>query len=265
MWRRFVNISVHPVATSCTVMALTVLITAGLVIKTRSTGTQAISSYYLNNGISLSPVRDVNETLANETETRPRHLFFGPRRDRDQDLARPRPRRFSRPSMLNTDAHTNSPIQRHQNRFSASTHSWRNRAHKLWRSTAWRTDKQTDRRIDGQKTQHFCLPRRRLKSEPHQTWLGDRGRWPRSCTSITFGVRRSFAGVETKVETDLQTVAPHFGFKRMYVQFCNEAKSCAYWLVDETLWHETKTRPRRLETTSRDRLETETTSLAVNQ
>jgi len=30
--------------------------------------------------------RDVNETLANETETRPRHLVFGPRRDRDQDL-----------------------------------------------------------------------------------------------------------------------------------------------------------------------------------
>jgi len=30
--------------------------------------------------------RDVNETLAYETETRPRHLVFGPRRDRDQDL-----------------------------------------------------------------------------------------------------------------------------------------------------------------------------------
>ena len=68
--------------------------------------------------------RDANETLAYETETRPRHLVFGPRRDRDQDLpaiprdrkarprrlifatrrdrdrdlARPRPRRFSRPS-----------------------------------------------------------------------------------------------------------------------------------------------------------------------
>ena len=62
----------------------------------------------------------------------------------------------------------------------------------------------------------------------------------------------------------------------MYVRFCNEAKSCAYWLVNETLWYETKTfdfqsktrsrprpsdistRPRRLETMSRDRLETET-------
>ena len=30
--------------------------------------------------------RDVNETLAYETQTRPRHSVFGPRRDRDQDL-----------------------------------------------------------------------------------------------------------------------------------------------------------------------------------
>jgi len=65
----------------------------------------------------------------------------------------------------------------------------------------------------------------------------------------------------------------------MYVQFCNEAESCAYWLVNETLWYETETRPRhlifspkrdrdprpsyvstrprRLETMSWDRLETE--------
>ena len=60
--------------------------------------------------------RDVNETLAYETETfgfwsetrprprpsynstRPRRLIFATRRDRDRDLARPRPRRFSRPS-----------------------------------------------------------------------------------------------------------------------------------------------------------------------
>jgi len=64
-------------------------------------------------------------------------------------------------------------------------------------------------------------------------------------------------------------------FKTMYVQFCNEAKSCAYWLVNKTLWYETETfdfqsdmrsrprpsdvstRPRRLETASRDRLKTE--------
>jgi len=30
------------------------------------------------------------------------------------------------------------------------------------------------------------------------------------------------------------------------VQFCNEAKSCAYWLVNETLWYDTETRPRHL-------------------
>jgi len=27
----------------------------------------------------------------------------------------------------------------------------------------------------------------------------------------------------------------------MYVQFCNEAKSCAYWLVNKTLRYETET------------------------
>jgi len=32
----------------------------------------------------------------------------------------------------------------------------------------------------------------------------------------------------------------------MYVQFCNEAKSCAYWLVNKTLWYGTETRPRHL-------------------
>ena len=30
--------------------------------------------------------RDVNETLGSETETRPRRLTYGPRRDRDRDL-----------------------------------------------------------------------------------------------------------------------------------------------------------------------------------
>jgi len=30
----------------------------------------------------------------------------------------------------------------------------------------------------------------------------------------------------------------------MYVQFCNEAKTCAYWLVNQTLWYETETRTR---------------------
>jgi len=32
----------------------------------------------------------------------------------------------------------------------------------------------------------------------------------------------------------------------MKVQFCNEAKSCACWLVNETLRYETETRPRHL-------------------
>ena len=52
------------------------------------------------------------------------------------------------------------------------------------------------------------------------------------------------------------------------MQFCNEAKSCAHWLVNETLWYETETRPRHLifsprrdrdlPTFPRDRDETET-------
>ena len=47
-------------------------------------------------------VRDETETKTflqfHETKTRPRHLIFATRRDRDRDLARLRPRRFSRPS-----------------------------------------------------------------------------------------------------------------------------------------------------------------------
>ena len=49
------------------------------------------------------------------------------------------------------------------------------------------TDKQTNR----QKTQRFWPPRRRVKSEPHQTWRGDRGLRARSCSSKTFRVRRT--------------------------------------------------------------------------
>ena len=78
--------------------------------------------------------RDVNETLAYETETRPRRdrdirflirdetetktflqfhetetrrrrLIFATRRDRDRDFARPRPRRFSRPSTFGPFGH----------------------------------------------------------------------------------------------------------------------------------------------------------------
>jgi len=42
-------------------------------------------------------------------------------------------------------------------------------------------DKQTDK-----KTKRFWLFRRRVKSEPHQTWHGDRGPRACSCTSKTF-------------------------------------------------------------------------------
>ena len=38
-----------------------------------------------------------------------------------------------------------SPIQRYQNRFCTLTPSWRNRVHNLWRSKAWRTNRQTDK------------------------------------------------------------------------------------------------------------------------
>ena len=55
------------------------------------------------------------------------------------------------------------------------------------------TDRKTDKQTD-KKTQRFWSPRRRVKSEPHQTWHGDRGPRARSCTSKTFGgLTHSFA------------------------------------------------------------------------
>jgi len=39
-----------------------------------------------------------------------------------------------------------------------------------------------------EKTQRFWLPRRLVKSEPHQTWHDNRGPRASSCTSKTFGV-----------------------------------------------------------------------------
>ena len=55
------------------------------------------------------------------------------------------------------------------------------------------TNRQTDKQTD-KKTQRFWPPRRRVKSEPHQTWHGDRGLRARSFTSKTFpGLTRSFA------------------------------------------------------------------------
>ena len=51
-----------------------------------------------------------------------------------------------------------------------------------------------NRQTNRQKTQRFWPPRRRVKSEPHQTWHGDRGPRARSCTSKTFwGLTHSFA------------------------------------------------------------------------
>ena len=47
------------------------------------------------------------------------------------------------------------------------------------------TDIQTDRQT---KNSTFLAPRRRVKSEPHQTWHGDRGPRARSCISKKFGV-----------------------------------------------------------------------------
>ena len=56
-------------------------------------------------------------------------------------------------------------------------------------SDVQKRDEQTDK-----KTQRFWLPRRRVKSEPDQTWHGGRGPRARSCTSKTFGgLTHSFA------------------------------------------------------------------------
>ena len=62
-------------------------------------------------------------------------------------------------------------------------------------SDVQKRDEQTDKQTDKQKkTQRFWPPRRRVKSEPHQTWHGDRGPRARSCTSKTFwGLMHSFA------------------------------------------------------------------------
>jgi len=49
-------------------------------------------------------------------------------------------------------------------------------------------DEQTDRQTDGEtKTQRFWPPRRRVKSEPYQTWHDDRRPPAHSCPSETFG------------------------------------------------------------------------------
>ena len=61
-----------------------------------------------------------------------------------------------------------------------------------------------DEQTDKQKTQRFWPLRRRVKSEPHQTWHDDRGPRARSCTSKTFGVLRTVSplgGAENLGET----------------------------------------------------------------
>ena len=61
-------------------------------------------------------------------------------------------------------------------------------------SDVQKRDGQTDKQTDRQKTQRFWPPRRRVKSEPHQTWHGDRGPRSLSFTSETFrGLTHSFA------------------------------------------------------------------------
>jgi len=56
-------------------------------------------------------------------------------------------------------------------------------------SDVQKRDEQTNRQTDRQtKTQRFWPPRRRVKSEPHQTWHSDRGPRARSCTSKIFEV-----------------------------------------------------------------------------
>ena len=53
-----------------------------------------------------------------------------------------------------------------------------------------------DEQTDKQKTRRFRPPRRRAKSEPNQTWHGDRGPRARSFTSKTFGgLTHSFAAM----------------------------------------------------------------------
>ena len=51
----------------------------------------------------------------------------------------------------------------------------------------------TKRHTNRQKTQRFSPPRRRVKSEAHQTWHVDRGPRARSWASKTFGVCRTLS------------------------------------------------------------------------
>jgi len=60
------------------------------------------------------------------------------------------------------------------------------------RTNVQKRDGQTDKQTNRQKTQRFWPPQRRVKSEPHQTWRGDRGPRARSCTSKLLGSDAQF-------------------------------------------------------------------------
>jgi len=69
---------------------------------------------------------------------------------------------------------------------------------------------------DRQKTQRFSPPRRRVKSEPHQTWHGDRGPQARLGLTHSFAARGHWkcGGNQTHIyrDTHLQAVCiPHYG------------------------------------------------------
>ena len=93
---------------------------------------------------------------------------------------------------LNTGAQLQTfPYATASNRFCTPTPSWRNRAHKLY---VQKRDGQTNKQANREKNSSFWSPRRRVKSELHQTWHGDSGPRARSCTSETFaGLMHSFA------------------------------------------------------------------------
>ena len=100
------------------------------------------------------------------------------------------------------------------NYFCTLTPSWRNLAHKLWRSKAWRTEKawRTTMR-DGQTKNSTCFAAPAAgEIRGHQTWHGNRGPRARSCTSKSFGgLTHSFAarghwkfvGYQTPVKTPI--------------------------------------------------------------
>jgi len=90
------------------------------------------------------------------------------------------------------------------------------------------TDKQTDK-----KTERFWPPRRRVKSEPHQTLHGDTGPRARSCTSKTFGgLTHSFAARGASSPTARGTATPHFSAN---IYCCQTVADLSYILLSAEL------------------------------